>query len=90
MIVTRKVKIQNKYGLHARPAAIFVQIANKYESNITVEKGKQKVDGKSIMGIMMLAAGKGAIINLTAEGDDAQQAVGELEGLLSGELDEVR
>jgi len=90
MTVTRKVKIKNKYGLHARPAAIFVQIANKYESNITVGKGNQKVNGKSIMGIMMLAAGKGAVISLTAEGDDAEQAVNELEGLLSGELDEVR
>ena len=52
MIVEKKVLIKNKSGLHARPAAIFVQIANKYDCEITVKKGKQKVNGKSIMGIM--------------------------------------
>ena len=60
MIIERAVIIKNKQGLHARPAALFVQIANKFDSDITVIKGKNKVNGKSIMGIMMLEAGKGA------------------------------
>ena len=84
-VVERKVKIQNKQGLHARPAAIFVQIANKYESEIVLIKDDQKVNGKSIMGIMMLAAEKGSIINIIASGDDAQEAVEELGVLLTNE-----
>jgi len=90
MLARKKVKIRNKLGLHARPAAIFVQIANKFNSNITITKGNQKVDGKSIMGIMMLAAGRGDQVYLAAEGDDAQQAMDQLEKLLSGEFDGVR
>ncbi len=90
MISKRKVKIRNKLGLHARPAAIFVQIANKFDSVITVTKGNQKVDGKSIMGIMMLAAGKGDMVHLCAEGDDAEEAIRHLEKLLSGQMEEVR
>ncbi|MBN1353719.1 MAG: HPr family phosphocarrier protein [Candidatus Omnitrophica bacterium] len=85
MNVERKVVIKNKSGLHARPAAIFVQIANKYDCEITVRKGKQNVNGKSIMGIMMLAAESGSKITIIAEGDDAKDAVDELEGLLSSE-----
>jgi len=87
MIIKRKVKIKNKQGLHARPAAIFVQIANKFESDIVVTKDNEKVNGKSIMGIMMLAAEHGALVYITASGDDAHEAVEALENLLSGELD---
>ena len=65
-----------------------MQIANKYESNITVGKGNQKVNGKSIMGIMMLAASKGSRITVRANGDDAKKAIEELEELLSGKGDE--
>lgn len=87
MIIKRKVKIQNKQGLHARPAAIFVQVANKFESDIVVSKADQKVNGKSIMGIMMLAAEYGSTVYIMASGNDAHEAVDELEKLLSGTLD---
>ena len=83
MIVERVITIKNKQGLHARPAALFVQIANKFSCEIIVSKGRQKVNGKSIMGIMMLEAGAGSKITITASGDDAQQAIDELENLLS-------
>lgn len=80
--IVKKVKIRNKSGLHARPAAIFVQIANKYDSDVTVRKGRQKVNGKSIMGILMLAAGRGQQVIITAEGTDAEAAVAALEKIL--------
>ena len=82
MIIEKEIVIKNKSGLHARPAALFVQIANKYDCDISVRKGKQKVNGKSIMGIMMLAAEKGSKISIVAEGDDAKNATKELENLL--------
>jgi phosphocarrier protein len=85
MTVEKTVVIKNKQGLHARPAALFVQIANKYNCDITIQKGKQKVNGKSIMGIMMLEAGAGSKIIITAVGDDAEIAMNELEGLLLSE-----
>ena len=82
MTIEKSVTIKNKQGLHARPAALFVQIANKFSSDITITKGKQKVNGKSIMGIMMLEAGAGSKIVITANGEDAQAAVNQLESLL--------
>lgn len=82
MIVERMITIKNKQGLHARPAALFVQIANKFNCDINISKGRHKVNGKSIMGIMMLEAGAGAKIVLTTNGDDAEQAAQELEKLL--------
>jgi phosphocarrier protein len=90
MIIKRKVKIKNKQGLHARPAAIFVQVANKFDSDVVVSKADMKVNGKSIMGIMMLAAEHGATVYITASGDDAHETVDELERLLSGGLDEYQ
>jgi len=86
--VERSIVIKNKQGLHARPAALFVQIANKFSSDITISKGKQKVNGKSIMGIMMLEAGCGSKVTIAANGDDAEFAVKELEGLLSSDIEE--
>ncbi|MFA6078625.1 MAG: HPr family phosphocarrier protein [Candidatus Omnitrophota bacterium] len=88
MIIEKIVVIKNLQGLHARPAALFVQIANKFDSDIIVSKGKKKVNGKSIMGIMMLEAGKGSKIVISANGEDAQQAVNELEKLLMSDVDE--
>jgi len=82
MTIEKAIVIKNKQGLHARPAALFVQIANKFNCDIAVSKGKQKVNGKSIMGIMMLEAGSGAKVTLAANGEDAEQAVKELENLL--------
>jgi phosphocarrier protein len=85
MTIEKTVIIKNKLGLHARPAALFVQIANKFDCNITISKGRQRVNGKSIMGIMMLEAGKGARITITADGEDAEDAVRELEHLISSD-----
>ncbi len=74
--------IMNGQGLHARPAAMFVQIAVKYDSKITVKKGEEAVNGKSIMGILMLGAQHLNKVTLTIEGDDAEAALKELEEFL--------
>lgn len=79
----REVVVKNKQGLHARPAALFVQLANKFDSSINVRKDDQEVNGKSIMGILMLAGEKGAKITIIAEGHDAPEAVEQLEELIS-------
>ena len=89
MRIEKKIIIKSKLGLHARPAATFVQMANKFDCDILVKKGSQEVNGKSIMGILMLAAGKGSKILLRAEGPDSARAIAELEKLLSGEFDET-
>ena len=83
MTVEKTITIKNKQGLHARPAALFVQIANKFNCEIIVSRGKQKVNGKSIMGIMMLEAGAGSKITIAAVGDDAERAVADLIAILS-------
>lgn len=88
MEIKRDIVVKNKTGLHARPAALFVQIANKYESEITIVKDDQKVNGKSIMGILMLAAEKGANITIIADGEDAEKAVEELSGILLHDVDD--
>jgi len=85
MTVEKTITIKNKQGLHARPAALFVQIANKFNCEITVSKGRQKINGKSIMGIMMLEAGVGSKVTITANGDDAERALADLTGILSNE-----
>jgi phosphocarrier protein len=87
-IVKKKLTISNRLGLHARPAAMFVQMANRFASDITVERANEKVNGKSIMGIMMLAAGKGLKITVTAMGEDAEEAVRALEELVKGKFGE--
>lgn len=74
--------VKNKLGLHARPAALFVQVANKYDSRITVVKDDQEVNGKSIMGILMLAAERDSTIIINATGNDAQEAISELEKIM--------
>ena len=90
MVIEKTVTIRNKQGLHARPAALFVQVANKFNSDITISKGRQKVNGKSIMGIMMLEAGCGSNVTMTVNGDDAEHALKELEALLVNEnIDDV-
>lgn len=78
----RAVQIVNKNGLHARPAAEIVKLAAKFQSEITIVKDDLDVNGKSIMGVMMLAAGKGAVIELIAEGRDEQEAVERIEDLI--------
>ncbi|HUT76920.1 MAG TPA: HPr family phosphocarrier protein [Polyangia bacterium] len=71
----REVKIVNKYGLHARPAMQFVEIANRHNCKIEVSKGSLVVDAKSIMSVMRLAATKGTVLKLVADGDDAEPAL---------------
>ena len=88
MVMDRQVTIQNKLGLHARPAMQFVDVANQYQSGIKVCKGDQVVDGKSIMQMMMLAATAGTILKVVAEGDDAQAALDALEQLVNGRFGE--
>ena len=83
--VEKKVQVKNRQGLHARPAALFVQIANKYDATIKVVKDDQVVNGKSIMGILMLAAEKDSEVILIAEGMDSEEAVRELELLLNSD-----
>ncbi len=84
-IVKKELIIKNKQGLHARPAAVFVQVANKYDSRITVRRETEEVNGKSIMGILMLGAEKGSLIILEADGVDAQEAIIELEKIITSE-----
>jgi len=86
--VTRELVVTNKLGIHARPAAMFVRTASKFECEIYVEKDGERVNGKSIMGLMMLAAGPGSKLLLLAEGEDAARAVVELEALIKRNFDE--
>lgn len=83
--IEKEITIKNAQGLHARPAAIFVQIAARFNSKISVKKDNEKVNGKSIMGILMLAAQRNSRITIAAEGDDAEEAVNELEKFLNRE-----
>ena len=80
--VVRTVTIPNQYGLHARPAAEFVKTAGRFRSSVWVKKDDVEVNGKSIMGVMMLAAEKGSDITIRAAGDDAEQMVDALAGLV--------
>ena len=89
IVVERTIAIKNKQGLHARPAALFVQIANKFDSDVTVIKGKTRVNGKSIMGIMMLEAGSGSKVTVITKGEDAETAMAELENLLLSDIEET-
>ena len=88
MIIKKKIKIRNPQGLHARPASVFVKIANKFESEVTVKKGSEIVNGKSIMGLMTLAANAGSTLEIEISGEDAEQALKELEDFLSNDKDE--
>ena len=81
--LTRQVMIANRLGLHARASAQFVQTASKFRSEITVEVGSQKVNAKSIMGLLMLAAAQGSVITLRAAGEDASAALDALAELVA-------
>jgi phosphotransferase system HPr (HPr) family protein len=85
VLVKKKLIVKNKQGLHARPAALFVQIANKFDSRITVVRAEEKVNGKSIMGILSLGAEQGSHIIIEAEGKDAEVAISELEKIITKE-----
>jgi phosphocarrier protein HPr len=86
--LTKELTVQNKLGIHARPAAMFVKTASRFTAEIMVEKDGETVNGKSIMGLMMLAAGPGSKLTVHANGTDAPAAVSELEELLKRKFDE--
>ncbi len=86
--IRRTVTIRNKRGLHARAAARFVKLAYAFDAEVMVAKNGAAVSGRSIMGLMMLAAGPGTAIELRATGPDAERAVAALAELISGGFDE--
>lgn len=83
--IEKELTVINKQGLHARPAALFVQISEKYDSQVTVEKDGQKINGKSIMGILMLGAHKDSKLKVIVEGHDAEEAMSALEEFLNND-----
>jgi len=85
----RELLVQNKMGIHARPAAMIVRVTNKFKADVFVEKDDEQVNGKSIMGLMMLAAAKGSKIKFIATGDDAEAMLNELAGLFDKKFDEA-
>jgi phosphocarrier protein len=87
-VITKEIEIKNKLGLHARAAAKLVHTAARFKSSIKIKKGDEEVDGKSILGILLLAAGKGSIITVRAEGEDEAEAVAAIEQLIEGKFDE--
>ena len=86
--LTKELVVLNKSGIHARPAAMFVKTASRFGSDIYVEKDGEKINGKSIMGLMMLAAGPGSKVTLHVKGADATAAIAELEALMQRKFDE--
>ena len=88
-VLTKEFLVANKLGIHARPAALFVKTANRFACEIFVEKDGEKVNGKSIMGLMMLAAGPGSKVMVSAQGTDASQALIELEKIFKQKFDEA-
>ena len=86
--VEKEVTIVNRLGLHARPAAMFVRIASRFRSDVWVEKEGEQINGKSIMGLMMLAAGQGSKLHIRCEGPDAEKAMEEIEELIAAKFHE--
>ncbi len=87
--LVKELVVQNKMGIHARPAAMIVRITNKFKSEVFVEKDEEQVNGKSIMGLMMLAAGKGSKVKFVVTGEDAPTMIAELEALFVRKFDEA-
>jgi phosphocarrier protein HPr len=86
--VEKEIAIVNRLGLHARPAAMFVRIASRYRAEVWVAKESEEVNGKSIMGLMMLAAGQGSKLRIRCVGPDAAKALQELEELINSRFNE--
>ncbi|MBL9126758.1 MAG: HPr family phosphocarrier protein [Verrucomicrobiales bacterium] len=82
-VAFRELVVVNRLGIHARPAAMFVRVASRFHSEITLEKDGERINGKSIMGLMMLAAGPGSRLRLEASGEDADEALRALEELIT-------
>jgi phosphocarrier protein HPr len=88
-VIERDIEIRNKLGLHARAAAKLVHTAARFRSDIKVRKGDEEVDGKSILGILLLAAGRGSTIHVRADGEDERDALDAVEKLIEATFDEV-
>ena len=88
-MISRDIEIKNKLGLHARAAARLVHTAARFKSDIKIRKGDEEVDGKSILGILLLAAGRGSTITVKADGPDEAEAVDAIEKLIEAKFDEV-
>lgn len=88
-VAKRTVTVIHRQGLHARPAALFVQLAKQFTSRVTVKKGRKIVDGKSIMGLLTLAANPGARISIITDGPDATEALDQLSELVTKPLPEA-
>ncbi|HEX8313323.1 MAG TPA: HPr family phosphocarrier protein [Chthoniobacteraceae bacterium] len=86
--IVKELTIKNRLGLHARPSAMFVKVCSRFKSEICVEKDGEEVNGKSIMGLMMLAAGLGSKLRVSCEGVDAEKALSEIEALIDRKFDE--
>ena len=86
--IEKEIMIINRLGLHARPAAMFVRIASRFRSEVWVEKEGEQINGKSIMGLMMLAAGQGSKLTIRCEGPDADKVMEELEELIQKKFNE--
>lgn len=86
--IEKEITIVNRLGLHARPAAMFVRISSRYRAEVWVSKEGEEVNGKSIMGLMMLAAGQGSKLRIRCEGADADKALKELEELIKSRFNE--
>ncbi|MCX6827142.1 MAG: HPr family phosphocarrier protein [candidate division Zixibacteria bacterium] len=89
-MINKSVRVVNRLGLHARPSAMFVSHASKYKSEISVERDTLKVNGKSIMGVMMLAAEMGSELIITADGEDENQALEDLVELVKGGFGDLK
>jgi len=87
-VITKDLTVANKLGLHARAAAKLVALASNFASEISLQKGSRKINGKSIMGVMMLAASQHTIVNVVVTGEDEQQAMTEIEKLFNNLFDE--
>jgi phosphocarrier protein len=88
-LISRDIEIKNKLGLHARAAAKLVHTAARFKSDIKIRKGDEEVDGKSILGILLLAAGRGSVITIRADGEDERDALDAIEKLIDAKFDEV-
>ena len=88
-MIERDIEIKNKLGLHARAAAKLVHTAARFKSDIKIRKGDEEVDGKSILGILLLAAGRGSVITVKANGPDEEEAVTALQQLIDAKFDEA-
>jgi phosphotransferase system HPr (HPr) family protein len=87
-MLSRSVTVANKLGLHARAAAQFVHLASRFQSHVKVSRGSQTMDGKSIMGILLLAAATGTVLNVSTDGEDEQAALDTLCGFIETESGE--